>query len=123
MTVKGSLAALMLGGLLYVFAITALGILVSVFVRSQVAAIVTTAIITTVPAINFSGYLYPAAALQGSGRFIGMSFPSLWFQNISLGAITKALNFADLYPNHLILLAFGITYLTAASLLLRKQDV
>jgi len=122
-TVKGSLAALMLGGLLYVFAITALGILVSVFVPSQVAAIVTTAIITTVPAINFSGYLYPAAALQGSGRFIGMSFPSLWFQNISLGAITKALNFADLYPNHLILLAFGITYLTAASLLLRKQDV
>jgi ribosome-dependent ATPase len=120
--VKGSLLALALGGLLYTFASTSLGILVSVFVRSQVAAIVATAIISTVPAINFSGYLYPAAALQGSGRFIGMGFPSLWFQNISLGAITKARAFAELYPNHLILLAFGLVYLVAASLLLSKQD-
>jgi ribosome-dependent ATPase len=114
---------LALGALLYIFATTALGILVSVFVRTQVAAIVVTAIISTVPAINFSGYLYPAASLEGSGRFIGMGFPSLWFQNISLGAITKARGFADLYPNHLILLAFGLAYLTMASLLLRKQAV
>jgi ribosome-dependent ATPase len=121
-TVKGSLLALTLGGLLYTFAATGLGILVSVFVRSQVAAIIVTAIISTVPAINFSGYLYPAAALQGSGRFIGMGFPSLWFQNICLGAITKARSFADLYPNHLMLLAFGLAYLVVASLLLRKQD-
>ena len=120
--VKGSLVALALGGLVYIFASTALGILVSVFVRSQVAAIIVTAIISTVPAINFSGYLYPAAALQGSGRFVGMSFPALWFQNISLGTITKARGFVELYPNHLILLAFGLAYLVAASLLLRKQD-
>ncbi len=120
--VKGSLLALASGGLLYVFAATAFGILVSVFVRTQAAAIVATAILSTVPAINFSGYLYPAAALQGSGRFIGMGFPSLWFQNISLGAITKARGLADLYPNHLILLGFGLAYLVAASLLLRKQD-
>jgi ribosome-dependent ATPase len=120
--VKGSLPALALGGLLYVFASTAFGFLVSVFVRSQVAAIIVTAIVSTVPAVNFSGYLYPAAALQGSGRFIGMGFPSLWFQNVCLGTITKARGLADLYPNHLILLAFGVAYLAAASLLLRKQD-
>jgi len=120
--VKGSLLALALGGLLYTYASTAFGILVSVFVRSQVAAIVITAVISTVPAINFSGYLYPAAALQGSGRLIGMGFPSLWFQNICLGAITKARGLADLYPNHLVLLAFGLAYLLVASLLLRKQD-
>jgi ribosome-dependent ATPase len=121
-TVKGSLAALVLGAVLYAFAATALGILVSVFVRSQVAAIVVTAIISTVPAINFSGYLYPAASLEGSGRFIGMGFPSLWFQNICLGAITKARGFSDLYPYCLVLLAFGLAYLVAASRLLRKQD-
>jgi ribosome-dependent ATPase len=120
--VKGSLLALALGGLLYALASTAFGILVSTFVRSQVAAIIVTAIISTVPAINFSGYLYPAAALQGSGRFMGMGFPSLWFQNISLGAITKARGLADLYPNHLVLLAFGLLYIAAASRLLRKQD-
>jgi ribosome-dependent ATPase len=121
-TIKGSAAALALGALLYVFAATALGLLISTFVRSQVAAIVATAIITTVPAINFSGYLYPAAALEDSGRFLGMGFPSLWFQNVSLGAFTKAREFAAFYPEYLVLIAFGLAYLVAASLLLRKQE-
>jgi ribosome-dependent ATPase len=121
-TVKGSPFALALGAILYVFATTALGILISTFVRTQSAAIIVTAIVSTLPAINFSGYLYPAASLEGSGRMIGMSFPSLWFQNIGLGTITKARDFADLYPSHLALLAFGIAYLAAASLTMRKQD-
>ncbi len=121
-TVKGSMAALGLGALLYVFASTAIGMLVSTFVRTQVAAIIVTAILTTVPAVNFSGYLYPAAALEGAGRFVGLGFPSLWFQDISLGTITKARGFADFYPEYLALFAFGCGYLALASLLLRKQD-
>jgi ribosome-dependent ATPase len=121
-TVKGSATALALGALLYVFATTALGSLISTFVRSQVAAIVAAAIITTVPAINFSGYLYPVAALEDSGRFIGMGFPSLWFQNVSLGTFTKARDFAAFYPEFLILFAFGVGYLVVASLVFRKQE-
>jgi len=121
--VKGSLPALVLAGALYVFATTALGILISVFVRTQAAAIVVTAIVSTVPAINFSGYLYPTAGLDSTGRVIGMSFPSLWFQNVSLGTITKARDFAAFYPEYLVLFAFGFFYLVAASLLLRKQEV
>jgi ribosome-dependent ATPase len=122
LTVKGSAAALGLGALLYIAAGTGLGILISTFVRSQVAAIIATAIICTVPAINFSGYLYPAAALEGAGRFIGMGFPSLWFQNVSLGAFTKARDFDAFYPEYLILTAFAVGYLACASLLLRKQE-
>ena len=121
-TVKGSIAALALGTLLYMLAGTALGVLVSTFVRSQVAAIIITAILTTVPAVNFSGYLYPAAALEGGGRYIGMGFPSLWFQNICLGTITKARDFSAFYPEYLVLFGFAVLYLTAASLLLRKQE-
>jgi len=121
-TVKGSPIALALGAALYVFATTALGMLISAFVRTQSAAIIVTAIISTVPAINFSGYLYPAAALEGAGRLFGMGFPSLWFQNIALGTITKARDFSAFYPEYLVLLAFGVGYLAAASLLLRKQE-
>jgi ribosome-dependent ATPase len=120
--VKGSLPALLLAGVLYVFATAALGILISVFVRTQVAAIVVTAIATTVPAINFSGYLYPTAGLDASGRIIGMSFPSLWFQNVGLGTITKARDFAVFYPEYLMLFAFGFGYLVIASQLLHKQE-
>ncbi len=121
-TVRGSFAALVLGALLYLYATTALGILVSTFVRTQVAAIVVTAIIVSVPAINFSGYIFPVAALEGSGRLIGMGFPSLWFQNVSLGTFTKARDFAAFYAEFLILFGFGSVYLLAASVWLRKQE-
>lgn len=121
-TIKGSAAALFLGAVLYVYAATGLGTLVSSFVHSQVAAIIVTAIICSVPAVSFSGYLYPAATLEGAGRIIGMSFPSLWFQNICMGTITKGRDFATFYPEYLILAAFGVAYLIGASLLLRKQE-
>jgi ribosome-dependent ATPase len=122
LTVKGSLPALMLGAVLYLFAATGLGVLISTFARTQVAAIIATAIISTVPALNFSGYLYPVAALEGAGRFIGMGFPPLWFQNVSLGTFAKAREFSAFYPEYLALFAFGAIYLIAASLILRKQE-
>jgi ribosome-dependent ATPase len=121
-TIKGSVVALALAAVLYVFAATALGTLISTFVRTQVAAIIATAIITTIPAVNFSGYLYPAASLEGSGRLLGMGFPSLWFQNVSLGTFAKARDFDAFYPEYLILFAFGLGFLMAASLLLHKQE-
>jgi ribosome-dependent ATPase len=121
-TINGSVMALALGAVLYVIAATGFGLLVSTFVRTQVAAILGTAILVTVPAINFSGYLYPAAALEGAGRVIGLGFPALWFQNISLGTFTKGRDFEAFGPEYLMLATFGLGFLVLARLLLRKQE-
>jgi ribosome-dependent ATPase len=121
-TIKGSVMALALGAVLYVIAATAFGLLVSTFVRTQVAAILGTAILVTVPAINFSGYLYPAAALEGAGRVIGLGFPALWFQNISLGTFSKGRDFEAFGAEYLVLATFGLGFLLLARLLLRKQE-
>ena len=59
--VKGSLPALVLGATLYVFATTAFGLFISSFVRTQIAAIFATAILATLPAIQFSGLLMKSA--------------------------------------------------------------
>jgi hypothetical protein len=48
--VKGSLAALVLGATLYVFATTAFGLFISSFVRTQIAGIFAAAILATLPA-------------------------------------------------------------------------
>ncbi len=120
--VRGSLAALLLGALLYVAAATGLGLLVSAFARTQVAAIVGASILTTVPAINFSGYLYPAATVEGAGRWIGLGFPALWFQNISLGSFAKARAFGDFQLEFLMLSGFALLFLALAALLLKKQE-
>lgn len=44
-------------------AATAFGLVITTFVRSQIAAIFATAIIVMIPTVNFSGMLYPVATL------------------------------------------------------------
>lgn len=120
--VKGSVATLALGSVLYVFATTGFGLLVSCFVRSQVAAVFATAILAMIPAVNFSGLLVPVSSLSGGGRLIGLLFPAAWYQLVTVGTFTKGLGFADLWLNLLILALFGMAFLGLACLFLRKQE-
>jgi ribosome-dependent ATPase len=39
-----------------------------------------------------------------------------------MGTFSKALGFAELWPNHLALVGFLIAFIAAASLILRKQE-
>src|SRR5690606_22540756 len=61
----GSFAAFAIGALLYVTAATGIGLLISTFMKSQIAAIFGTAIITLIPAIQFSGLVDPVSSLEG----------------------------------------------------------
>ncbi|MET4130505.1 ribosome-associated ATPase/putative transporter RbbA [Roseovarius sp. MBR-6] len=114
--------ALILGALLLITAATGFGLVVSTFVRSQIAAIFATSIIVMIPTINFSGMLYPVSTLEGAAVVIGQSFPALYFQRISAGVFNKDLGFGTLWPDHLALALFCGLYWIAASLLLGKQE-
>jgi ribosome-dependent ATPase len=120
--IKGSFATLTLGTLLYVFAATGFGQLVSTFTRTQAAALFATAILTVIPAVNFSGLLMPVSSLSGGASFFGLSFPAAWYQPITIGSFTKALGLSDLWFNMSILAMFALFYLIAAQLLLKKQE-
>ncbi len=120
--VKGSFAALTLGALFYVVATTGFGIMFSTFVKTQIAAIFATAIITVTPAINFSGYFTPVSSLSGEAKAMGLMFPYGYFQQISMGTFTKALSFSDLSMNYFALFAIVIAYLTISLLLLKAQE-
>ena len=119
---KGSALASAVGALIYVFSTTGLGLLVSAFVKSQIAALFAAAIVTMVLTMNFSGFLTPVSTLSGGAKFMGRFFPAPYFQQISVGSFTKALGFADLWPNHLALIAFAVAFFAISALLLRKQE-
>jgi ribosome-dependent ATPase len=121
--VKGSLAMLAVGTLLYVTATTGFGQLISTFTRTQVSAVFATAILSIIPAVNFSGLLVPVASLSGGARIFGLSFPPAWYQPISVGAFAKGLTFANLWLNLLVLAGFALFFIAVAQLFLRKQEV
>ena len=118
---KGSLATLVLGALLYVASATGIGMLISSFTRSQIAALFGTAILTILPAVQFSGMLVPVASLSGLPVFFGRTFPAMYFLQISIGTFTKGLGFADLMPNLLALAIFPPVLVALSLVFLRKQ--
>ena len=53
-----------------------------------------TAILSIVPAVNFSGLFAPVSSLSGGAKIIGLTFPSAWYQPITVGVFAKALGMA-----------------------------
>jgi len=121
--VKGSLATLIIGALLYIICSTGMGLLMSSILSSQIAAIFGTAIITLLPAIQFSGLLDPVSSLEGVGALVGNIYPTSHFLTISRGVFSKGLGLADLYAYFIpLLIAIPVlTLLSAAGL--KKQEV
>jgi ribosome-dependent ATPase len=118
---KGSFQTLAVGALLYAMTTTGYGMLISSFARTQIAALFGTAILTVIPATQFSGMLTPVSSLVGAGAIIGQLFPMTYFLKISVGTFTKGLGFQDLTTS-LSALAVTVPVLTFASLaLLRSQ--
>ena len=119
---KGSFLTLTLAALLYVTIATGLGLLISTFMKSQIAAIFGTAIITLIPATQFSGMIDPVASLEGPGRWIGEIYPTSHFLTIARGTFSKALDLMDLWQLF-IPLAIAIPVVIGLSvLLLKKQE-
>ena len=119
---KGSFAALALGTLLMAAASTAMGLLVSCFVRSQLAALFAASIIAMIPAMNYSGFLYPMSTLSGGGYAIGKTFPASWYLTVSLGTFAKGLGLRDLLPQYAAIAAFAAACIALSCLLLKKQE-
>ncbi|HCL6627022.1 TPA: ribosome-associated ATPase/putative transporter RbbA [Citrobacter amalonaticus] len=119
---KGSFLTLSLAALLYVIIATGIGLLISTFMKSQIAAIFGTSIITLIPATQFSGMIDPVASLEGPGRWIGEIYPTSHFLTIARGTFSKALDLTDLWPLFVPLLVAIPVVMGLSVLLLKKQE-
>ncbi|WP_191490082.1 ribosome-associated ATPase/putative transporter RbbA [Pseudomonas sp. FEN] len=120
---KGSGLTLALGGVLYVLATTGMGLLISAFTRTQIAAILGTMIITSLPTIQFSGLIVPRSSLEGGAALMGMLFPAGHFLDIAVGTFTKALDLRQLWPQCLALFGFFVAFTGLSLIMLKKQEV
>lgn len=118
----GSVATLTMAAFLYVIVATAVGLLLSTFMRSQIAAIFGTVLITMIPAAQYSGMIDPVSSLEGVGAWIGQIYPATYFMMISRGVFSKALGFADLSGAFIPLLAAIPILIGLSAAFLRKQE-
>jgi ribosome-dependent ATPase len=120
--ITGDVLAMTLGALFYTMSATAIGLLFSIFMRSQIAALFATAIGTILPAVQFSGLINPVSSLEGIGAVIGRIFPTSHFVTICRGVFSKALGFGDLAQPLLALAVTVPVLLGLAVVLLKKQE-
>ena len=117
----GSFLTLAVAALLYVIFTTGMGLIISAFMKSQIAAIFGTALITLIPAVQYSGMIDPVSSLEGAGAIIGNIYPTTYFVTISRGTFSKGLGFGDLASSFIpLLIAVPVIYLLGV-LLLKKQ--
>ena len=120
--VKGSFLMLTLATLLYVTATTGIGMVISTFTSSQVAAVFVTAILAMMPTIQFSGLLQPVSTLMGKAKIIGLIWPTTYYMHSSVGAYTKGISPGLMMPD-IVFLACCVPVLWAFSMFgLRKQE-
>jgi len=119
---KGSFPILLVGVLIYVTAMTAYGMLISVFTSTQIAALFGTAILTVLPATQFAGMMTPVSSLAAGAQVMGRAFPMTYFVPISVGTFTKGLGFGDLWTDLVALAVFVPILALLSVLMLRKQE-
>ncbi|HQR51478.1 MAG TPA: ribosome-associated ATPase/putative transporter RbbA [Methylophilaceae bacterium] len=119
---KGNFFVLTAGALVYVVGTTGFGLLISSFVKTQVAALFGTAVLIMLPVVQFSGLFTPVSSLSGSAKIMGLLFPSTYFERISIGMFTKGLEFGDIAVNFVALGAIILVYLVLSLSLLRTQE-
>lgn len=119
---KGSLLTLAASAMLYVIAATSLGLVISTFMRSQIAALFGTTLLTLLPAVQFSGMIDPVSSLEGAGAWIGKVYPTTHFLTIARGTFSKGLGFDDLQASFFSLLLAVPILIVLGAVLLKKQE-
>lgn len=119
---KGSGWMLTACALAYVTSITSIGLLISTFTSSQVAAVFVTTVITILPTVQFSGMMQPVSTLEGGAYWMGRFWPTTYYMHASVGAFTKGLSAREMLNDLLALTAFIPVLTLMTALALRKQE-
>lgn len=118
---KGSVALYLVGSLLYVIATASIGLVISSFVRSQLAGIVATAILTVVPALLYSGLLIPVQSMNADTRIVAQLLPAMYYNRLVVAVFLKNLPLSAVWGDLALLLLFDVVLLGTGMALTRKR--
>ncbi|HEX2436813.1 MAG TPA: ABC transporter permease [Methylomirabilota bacterium] len=109
------------GALLYSVCTVGLGLLISTFTRTQLAAMLATFVIAVAPAFTFSGIFVPVASQDAVGRFVARFIPATYFMDVVRGAYLKGGGVRPYLPNLVGLSVYAVVVYTATWLAFRKR--
>jgi len=118
---KGDPLFFFIASIIYVICTTGIGLLVSLIVRTQVAAMMLTVVVTIVPSVLYSGLLVPIASMDPQGRFEAHLFPAMYYTDIALGSFLKGIGLEQLWDRVLVLAIYAVVLWILSYLLFHKR--
>ena len=112
---KGNFLLFFSASVLFVFCTTGIGLLISLLVQTQMAALIITMVVAMIPTILFSGLLVPVASLTRGAKVQAHLFPAMYYTDIVRGSFLKGVGAEVLWIDLLALAMFaagmgGLTY-------------
>ncbi len=104
--IAGSITALLIGTLIYVFALLSLGLLVSTRAQNQMQAL-QMSMVMILPSVFFSGFIFPRETMPWIFYAIGSVLPTTYFISLLRGIILRGAYFPEYWQNMLILAIMG----------------
>jgi ABC-2 type transport system permease protein len=117
----GSLALLATTALIYVASTLGLGLLVSTLARTQVVAMMLALIITMMPAMVFSGFLFPIFTMPYALQLYSGGIPAKYFLEISRGISLKGAGIREIAANTAVLAAYAVLVFALAAWRMKKK--
>jgi ABC-2 type transport system permease protein/ribosome-dependent ATPase len=118
---KGSIPFFFIATLFYVICTSSMGLLISLLVRTQTAALMVTVVLGFIIGVQFSGMLTPISSLTGSNYVIAHLFPAMYYNTVIQGTFLKGLGLAVLWREIAVFLVYSAVLLGMCYFLLHKR--
>ena len=112
--INGDIFLLAALSLCFLFPALGLGILISTFARNNMQAMFG-AMMTMLPAIMLSGFIFPRESMPWIMHALGWAVPVTYYVEILRGIILRDAHLPELYDEAIILLMFGVFFISVAA--------
>ena len=118
---RGDLLIFLLASILFVLCTVGIGLLVSTLTRSQVTAMLLAIVLTIMPSMLFSGFIFPVHTMPTPMQVYANAFPTRYFIDLSRALALKGQGFAAVSPQMSILAAYAAGLILVSALRFKKR--
>ncbi len=118
--ITGSLTALYVSTLLYIFALLSLGLLISTKAQNQIQAL-QMSMIFIMPSVFFSGFIFPRETMPWIFQAIGLCLPTTYFIELMRAIILRGAGLGEFWPHVAMLAGMGAGLFALCALRFRQK--